>query len=179
MRRPPAYNSRRRRGSGSARPDLDYGIDAVAESAGADGFTADYGLDAVGNVTSVSERGMATRTYGYDGLDRVSSVAGGANAESYTYDATGNRTSKTAGGNTEAYTYPTTSHRLSAVAGAARTYDAMGNMLTNASDSLPMTYDDRGRMRELRVNGNLQRTYCYNANAAGPKVQAPGSRAER
>jgi uncharacterized protein (TIGR02594 family) len=139
--------------------DQDYGIDAVTETNGTDGFTGDYGLDAVGNVTSVTERGTLARTYGYDGLDRVGSVTGGATAETFTYDATGNRLTK----GTLNYSYPSTSHKLSSVGGNVRTYDAMGNTLTMPeSSAMVMTYDDRGRLATVSTSSGWQRTYHYN-----------------
>jgi RHS repeat-associated protein len=143
--------------------DRDYGIDAITETNGGDGFTGDYGLDASGNVTSVTERGTLARTYQYDDLDRVANVLGGASAEAYEYDATGNRTKKTANGVVEAYTYPANSHRLAAVGGNARTYDGIGDTLSMPEGAQALDYDDRGRLRTVRINGQLQRTYYYNA----------------
>ena len=144
--------------------DQDYGIDAVTEDGATDGFTSNYTLDAVGNVADVTERTLPKRTYGYDGLDRVTSATGGASSEAFEYDATGNRTKKIVGATTQVYTYPGTSHRLTAVGASARTYDAAGNTLTiPESGSLAMAYNDHGRLREVKVGGVVRRTYAYNA----------------
>ncbi|HUR21067.1 MAG TPA: RHS repeat-associated core domain-containing protein, partial [Vicinamibacterales bacterium] len=141
--------------------DLNYGIASITETGGAGGYTGQYGLDAVGNVTSLTERGTLTRTYGYDGQDRLKAVVGGSAAETYAYDATGNRLSKSISGVTNTYTYAATSHRLSSISGvSARTYDANGNTLSHAS--LVWTYDDRNRPRDLRQSGTLVRTWYYN-----------------
>ncbi|MGH6719316.1 MAG: RHS repeat-associated core domain-containing protein, partial [Alphaproteobacteria bacterium] len=145
--------------------DRDYAIDAIGETGGNEGFTADYTLDAVGNVTGVSERSLGARQYGFDGLDRLGVVReAGMDVEAYTHNATGDRLSRRVGSATSTYAYANTSHRLLNVSGQGlRSYDASGNTTTiNSGAPLALAYDDRNRLREVRVGGVLQRTYLYN-----------------
>jgi YD repeat-containing protein len=65
----------------------------------------DYTYDQVGNRKSHNELigGVTTPyTYGYDNLNRLTSVNG---SETYAYDPLGNRRTKTSGGSTLAYVY--------------------------------------------------------------------------
>ncbi|MGY4516269.1 RHS repeat-associated core domain-containing protein [Lysobacter sp. HA18] len=77
----------------------------------------------------------------------------------------GNRLSdtKVTGTGTTAYTYPTSSHRLTKV-GTARTYDAMGNMLTGTVNNVAktFTYDVTGRMRVAKNGSTVMMNYGYN-----------------
>jgi RHS repeat-associated protein len=74
------------------------------------------------------------------------------------------RRSRRSGATTSTYTYATTSQRLLNVGGQGlRSYDAAGNT-TAITSGMPVAFahDDRGRLREVRVGGVLQRTYLYN-----------------
>lgn len=155
--------------------DGDYRVDAIGESAGDDGFAADYGRDAVGNVTGLAEGTLAPRAFAYDGLDRLRSASeAGLAVETYTYDALGNRLSRRFGTKTSAYTYATTSHRLLNVGGQGlRAYDASGNTTSIASGALAFVHDDRNRLREVRAGGVLQRTYRYNGRGERVLRTAP------
>jgi len=92
-----------------------------------------YQFDAVGNLIALRDGHQsepALRTYGYDGLDRLTAVRNGGNGQSlqnYAYDATGNRVSRTDGVAVTSYGYANGSHRLDAVGGQPRGYDAAGN----------------------------------------------------
>jgi RHS repeat-associated protein len=145
--------------------DADYRIDAIGEAGGGDGFVADYGRDAIGNVTGLAERTLPPRAFAYDGLDHLLSASeAGLAVESYTYDALGNRLSRRLGATTSAYTYATTSHRLLNVGGQGlRAYDASGNTTSiGGGTPLAFVHDDRNRLREVRAGGVLQRAYLYN-----------------
>ena len=133
------------------------------------GIRQDFHLDTVGNVDSVAERlsvpTPVTRTYTYDGLDRLTAQKNGSTTiEGFAYDATGNRTSKTVGSSTTAYGYGATNHRLASVGSAARTYDNNGNttLLGPNNNATTFTYDDRNRLREVRVKNKLKASYRYN-----------------
>jgi RHS repeat-associated protein len=141
--------------------DAAYRPDSLTDSV-TDGLAADYTLDASGNVTALTERGTLARTYTYDGQDRVIEAKNaGVNVEAFEYDATGNRTKKTVGTVPSTYTYPTTSHRVTNVAGLGpRTYDAMGNTITNGSYTFP--HDEHGRLREFHAGSTHHQTYLYN-----------------
>jgi RHS repeat-associated protein len=98
-----------------------------------------YALDAQGRRSGVQEviNGVTRNwSYGYDGLDRLSSATVDGSAETYGYDIFGNRTSKANSTNTLAYIFDA-AHQLSQIrtgstagplAGAAA-HDASGRMI--------------------------------------------------
>ena len=148
--------------------DRNYNVDLIADSASG-GLSVDFTLDAVGNTTGLVERITATtsasRSFVYDGLDRVSTKkSGNATLEAFKYDATGNRTSKTSAGVTTAYSYPASNHRLSATGSVARSYDASGNTVGIGSGaSAPgLVYDDLGRLRDYKLGAVTKAGYRYN-----------------
>lgn len=110
------------------------GRPGFAEDARAGGLNEGYWFDAAGNLTSLRNASQADppkRTYGYDGLDRLTEVRDGASSallQGYTYNATGDRTTDTAG-TTRRYVYAAGSHRLASVGGVNRAYDAAGNTI--------------------------------------------------
>ena len=108
-------------------------------------------FDAAGRITALPATANAaqTQTYGYDSLDRLTSVLNANNSHSYAYDLLGNRLSHTVGTATTTYQYPPASNRLTSItapAGAVSTvvHDANGSIIDNGSDSF--TYDTRGRL---------------------------------
>jgi RHS repeat-associated protein len=125
-------------------------------------------LDAVGNVTGVSESGGGTASYVYDALNRLTTVKDGSGKviEAYTYNQTGDRLSKTAPGSyTGAYTYKASTHWLTNMGTASRTYDANGSTTGNVSAGTTTTYvyNGRDRMTSVQVAGATAGTYVYNA----------------
>jgi RHS repeat-associated protein len=140
--------------------DLDYAIDRITSSE-ASGWTQDYGVDAVGNLTSILGTGANNR-FRYDGLDRLTHADNTSNVtqRQYPVDKTGNRTGKqtAANGAIAPYSYEATSHRLTQTGTEARTYDAVGNPRTIGARQL--TYDDRSRLTVF-VNGSTTRRYQY------------------
>jgi len=148
--------------------DQNYGIDSVVDSS-ATGLSQDVSLDALGNLTALTERtgpsSSVSRTYTYDGLDRLTAQKNGATTvEGFAYDATGNRTSQTVGGTPSTYTYSASNHRLSSVDSTARTYDGNGNttLIGTTSTGMSFTFNDRNRLREVRVATILKATNLYN-----------------
>ena len=145
--------------------DQNYGIDKVSDAA-TGGISEDFTLDVVGNVNKIVERtnatANATRTFTYDGQDRLTALKNGTTVvQGFTYDATGNRLSKVLSGTTTTNAYDPASHRLTQVGTVIRTYDANGNTTKNGTPAF--TYDDRNRMRDYRSNGtSVTRTYRYN-----------------
>jgi RHS repeat-associated protein len=97
------------------------------------GISEGYWFDAVGNLESLRKADQADparKTYGYDGLNRLTQVRDGASnavLQAYAYDKTGNRTSKQNAGATTAYSYTANSHLLSSVGTVTRVYDTVGN----------------------------------------------------
>ena len=116
-------------------------------------------LDGGGNAVNRVE------TYGYDELNRVSSVNyGDGQTQSYTFDAMGNRLSKTdAGGGiggTETYGY-NNANMLLTRAGNNYTNDADGNTLTGGGRT--NTWDSENRLRSC-VNGANTSSFTYGSD---------------
>jgi RHS repeat-associated protein len=150
--------------------DFNYGIDRVADSATSNPLSEDFTLDPAGNISGLTERTSATatvsRTYSYDGLDRLTAQKNGATTvEGFSYNSTGDRVSKTAGATTN-YTYPASSHRLSSVGNTPRSYNATGETIligSGGNKGTTLTYDDRHRLADVLVNNKKQMTNQYNA----------------
>jgi RHS repeat-associated protein len=104
-----------------------------------------------------------TETFGYDTLNRVTSVSGPA-PKTYQYVPNGNVTYKSDVGT---YTYPTNGirpHAVSSVSGTINTsysYDANGNMLTGNGRTI--TYTSFNKPKTIAV-GSTTSTLTYDAN---------------
>ncbi|GEM_PF-2377795 len=100
-------------------------------------------------------------TFGYDFLDRLTSVSGNYSA-SYSYNSIGNIDSM----NGNSYTYNTNGirpHAVTAVAGSGNyTYDANGNMLTRGS-SQNITWDAENRPISI-TTANGTTTFVYDGD---------------
>jgi YD repeat-containing protein len=103
-----------------------------------------YGLDAVGNITAISDALDArySRGFGYDDLYRLTQANTGAalwGSGSYVYDALGNRLAAAIGTRTSSYAYVGPTSKLASVSesGATRavTYDAASTRLTGCTTS--------------------------------------------
>lgn len=127
------------------------------------GLTTLY--DGANNLTSVTDSANAsnTRTYGYDGIDRVTRVSAAGTDYPLTYDGSGNITQQTWGG-TLNYAYDPTTNRLNSTSGAkagAYSYDARGNVSSNGLVSFQ--YDDNSRLRCAKCGSTDQIVYDYDA----------------
>lgn len=127
-------------------------------------------LDAMGNITGVTETGGAGATYGYDPMYRLTSVKDptGKAIETYTYNQTGDRLSKTApGAYTGTYKYKAGTHWLTGMGTATRTYDANGSTTGNAAagSAWGYGYNGRGRMTVVQLGGTTVGSYVYNSAA--------------
>ncbi len=143
--------------------DRNYAVDSVTDSASSNPLSQDFTVNSVGNVTGLTERTgpstMVTRSFTYDGLDRLTAQKNGASTvEAFTYNSTGDRLSKTAG-STANYTYAGTNHRLTAVASTSRTYSATGETKTIGNRNY--TYDERHRLISTAISGTPV-TYMHN-----------------
>ncbi len=166
-------------GSTSTRSyDQNYWIDSI-DSSQADGLDLEFSLDAVGNITGLSDvlgGTSAGNVYTYDELYRLADVdAPSGNVASYSYDAIGNRVSKLVGSvQYETYSYTPGTHHLENVAGTPRTYDENGNTLTTSNPySYPpffqpnFQYDQRNRLSRVVQH---QKNIGYSHNARGERV---------
>lgn len=139
----------------SAEGTTQYAYDSMGrltEETQPDGSVIQYQYDLAGNRTQVTvSAGGNTEvtTYGYDSLNRLSTVTDGEGTTEYTYDAVGNRKSVTYGNGTE----------------TAYDYDALNRLTklttTNALNQVQADYrytlDDTGRRAtvEERHNGRM------------------------
>ncbi|WP_447786436.1 RHS repeat-associated core domain-containing protein [Stenotrophomonas bentonitica] len=150
--------------------DLNYLPRSISDAR--DGLNVTFGVDPVGNITSLTDGGSQGQraTLDYDGMGRLTAFkdAGtGVAIEQYGYDATGNRLSFANSAGTQAYIYPLDSHRLRSVNGVGRTYDAMGNTL-RIGDGLQYGYDVMGRLASATRADRTEIGYSH--NAAGQRV---------
>ncbi|MGH9342250.1 MAG: hypothetical protein ACRD19_00585, partial [Terriglobia bacterium] len=130
------------------------------------------------NSTNKSSYSQRVLSMGYDGLDRISSVADSLTGftTNFTYDGTGRLTSEQtpALGSAINYGYDASGRRTSMTAngnGAPQTsygytYDAGGDLIdiSGGPEAVSITYDTAGRRSMLTV-GDVVTTYTYDANS--------------
>jgi YD repeat-containing protein len=150
--------------------DLDGRI--ASYTLGAQSFALGY--DAASRIEFISETAIPpnANTYGYDNLDRLTSVSrpGGA-VYGYEYDAVGNRTAS----NAAQYTYSSTSNRLASIvptSGPIRNFvfDANGSITADGNNTY--VYDTRGRM--MQATSTIGATN-YQVNALGQRTRKTNS----
>ncbi|TCV96351.1 RHS repeat-associated protein [Luteibacter rhizovicinus] len=133
-------------------------------------FSLHFARDAMGNIISLGATAgatLATESYTYDPLYRLSAVndSAGAAIEAYTYSKTGDRLSKSGGGlATGSYGYQSSTHWLTTIGNAARTYDPNGNTTGSAvgGETFGFGYNGRNRLTVVQRNGVTVGTYTYN-----------------
>jgi RHS repeat-associated protein len=115
-----------------------------------------YGLDAVGNITAITDNldPRYSRSFGYDDLYRLTAANTGSGLwgnGSYAYDPLGNRLAAALGAKASSYTYVGPTSKLAAVteSGATRNvvYDAAGNEQQVGTSTFvysPRNYLDQG-----------------------------------
>jgi len=136
--------------------------------------------DAASRITDLQKlTGNAVDTtksasYGYDNLDRLTSLTPGAGnsaaAQGFTYDAVGNRLTNTIAASTTnyGYVYGTSGHRLMTLSGATSktfTYDNAGNK--TADNTQTWTYGNNNRPVSVTAGAN---TVLTGINALGQRV---------
>jgi len=124
-----------------------------------------YSLDAVGNITGITDQitASASQTFGYDDLYRLTSASGPYGTIGYTYDQVGNRLTRTLDGQTDTYTYEAGTHKLTGITGpGAQTlgYDAVGNITSKNSQTL--IYNLNNRLIRITDQGATVGEYVYN-----------------
>lgn len=138
-----------------------------------------YTYNANDQVTKLTNgiNGALTQTYGYDALDRLTSVVATGADQGFAWDATGNRSSHTWGGATDTYNTATTSNRLLSISGSrpkTLTLNANGNVTAGAGASY--TYDAFNRLRTATKAG-VTTTYWVNALGQRPYKTRGGTAA--
>lgn len=144
--------------------DLNYLPKSISDAR--DGLNIAFGVDPVGNITSLTDGGSQGQraTLDYDGMGRLTAFKDaetGGSIERYIYDATGNRLSFGNSAGTQLYVYPEDSHRLASVDNVVRTYDEIGNTRTIGGD-WHYEYDLAGRLRHAANSGSVQVGYRHN-----------------
>jgi YD repeat-containing protein len=132
-------------------------------------------ITALQRLTSNTVDPTKSASFGYDNLDRLTTVTPGAgsaaSAQSYAYDPIGNRLVNNINGSLTNYSYGTTSHRLNALTGAAAKtfgYDAAGNRLTDGIQS--WIYGGDGRPSAISLAGASPVSIQSGINALGQRV---------
>jgi YD repeat-containing protein len=132
-------------------------------------------ITALQRLTSNTVDPTKSASFGYDNLDRLTTVTPGAgnaaSAQSYAYDPIGNRLTNNVNGSLTNYSYGTTSHRLNALTGAsAKTfgYDAAGNRLTDGIQN--WIYGGDGRPSAISLAGANPTNIQSGINALGQRV---------
>lgn len=132
-------------------------------------------ITALQKLTGTTVDTAKSNTYGYDNLDRLTTITPGAGnpqpARAYTYDAIGNRLSQTTGSATTSYSYGTTSHWLNALTGATSktyTHDAAGNRIADGIQS--WIYGANNRPIAVTLSGTTPTTVQTSINALGQRV---------
>jgi RHS repeat-associated protein len=98
-----------------------------------------YSSDAAGNIIGVADYrdGSLSASYGYDALDRLTSMSSGAGSYTYAYDDAGNLTSKE--GQAQTYGQGAGPHALTSAGIATFAYDSNGNAIT--ADGVVITWN--------------------------------------
>ncbi|MBV9322914.1 MAG: hypothetical protein JO352_03880 [Chloroflexi bacterium] len=119
-------------------------------------------LIAAGRDHSMSATGsrLATTTYAYDKLYRLTGAAGPSGTTTYSYDPTGNRLSKVLGGNSTSYTYDKADRILTA-GSTSYTVNAAGNVTARGSDAFG--FDQANRLTSATTSTGSG-TYAYDGD---------------
>jgi YD repeat-containing protein len=132
-------------------------------------------ITALQRLTSNTVDPTKSASFGYDNLDRLTTVTPGAgsaaSAQSYGYDPIGNRLTNNINGSLTNYSYGTTSHRLNALTGSTSKtfgYDAAGNRLTDGIQS--WIYGGDGRPSAISLTGTNPVSIQAGINALGQRV---------
>jgi RHS repeat-associated protein len=129
-------------------------------------FDRQIGWDDQSRVQSITDfaNGAFNASYGYDGLDRVTSATQGTSSWGYTYNGVGDRLTSTVNGATTNYGYFAGSHKLQSLSGAqskSYTVDAAGNMTSDGTT----TWTYAGNNRATQAG-----TTSFQVNAVGQRM---------
>jgi YD repeat-containing protein len=138
---------------------------------GASDFQVSF--DAASRITGIAEVGVPANanTYGYDTLDRLTSVVLPNSSFGYGYDAVGNRTSKATGAASDIYAYSATSNRIASLTpatGPVRNFTLDSNGSTTNDGLNTYTFDTKGRMTQATSSAG---TTTYQVNALGQRIR--------
>jgi YD repeat-containing protein len=136
-----------------------------------------FAYDADANIAQITDDSAGNprppHTFGYDGLNRLTTAAGLWGADEYHYDTVNNLTQIVSGSDTNNYTYDP-SNKLVGIAGGSMSrtiaYDPRGNVTTNGTEQY--TFDQADRM--TTVDGNVDK-YTYDAEGRRVKAVVSGA----
>ena len=134
-----------------------------------------YNYDANGNVGSITDQleGLATRSMGYDALDRLTTANGIWGTGGFTYDVLDNIRTSAIGARKLTHNYDTGTNRFSGVTDSAVVnigYDANGNITSRGTQGF--TFDIGNRM----ASATGKASYVYDGHGRRLKVNyADGS----
>lgn len=142
-----------------------------------------YGYDANGNVAAITDQqeGIASRSLGYDGLDRLTAAnsPGVWGAATYGYDQLGNLRSSVVGGRSAVHTYGANNLLTTLTVNGTPTgyaYDARGNVTGRGSQGFffdignrmslangvaSYSYDGHGRRVSVSGTNGVTKTHVY------------------
>jgi YD repeat-containing protein len=151
--------------------DLDYrATQVMSDYAGAGSLVRNLSWNGNDTISAIADPASSANsfTYGYDALDRLTSVAGGGSF-GYSYDGVGNRLTQITSSGTTSYSYPGSSHKLQSLTGAqskAYQYDAAGNRTVDGANT--WTYGANNRPISVAATGG---TSQFLINALGQRVK--------
>jgi RHS repeat-associated protein len=125
--------------------------------------------DTLQSITDSVYGSGQSSTFGYDTVDRLSTVTRPGADQGFTTDAVGNRTGQSVADTLFSFTIDPASNRLKQVSGGGVTrsleYDAAGNLWRNISGGTTQVhaYDTFGRLSQITVNDAVVGSYGYNA----------------
>jgi RHS repeat-associated protein len=137
------------------------------EVVGPGGLSLGYEFDAAGNLKTLRDAGQTEppqRTYGYDGLNRLTQAKDGATAavlQAYAYDPTGNRTSAR-GRHDDGLQLRQHQPPPERRGATSHSYDNAGNTTQIGSAAKSFGYNDLNRMSQALESGIVKRNYAYN-----------------
>jgi YD repeat-containing protein len=139
-----------------------YDLDGRVASYNLGSLTQNLIYDEAGRITQIQDQGGgATRTFGYDVLDRLLSSATPGGSQTFTYDPNGNRASF----NGSPYAYFTNTNRLQTAGAVSYAYDNNGSATTAGPNTL--SYDTRGRLVQATTPTG---TATYTINGLGQRI---------
>jgi RHS repeat-associated protein len=130
-----------------------------------------YGVDAAGNVTSITDALDSARdqSFTYDNINRLATANGLYGSQTYTYDGVGNRLIRTIGTTTDTYAYNLTSNQIQSITtgSAVRniSYASSGQVVQDGVTGAVTTFtlNANGRISSAQYGVTALGTYSYNA----------------
>jgi RHS repeat-associated protein len=143
----------------------------VSQLAGGSAHNLGFGwtnVDTINSITDNVNSGWG-ESFGYDPMDRLTSVSRSGDDQTFGVDAAFNRTSQTRAGVSYSYSVDSASNRLMSWSGNGQSrsfsYDGAGNVASESRSDGSRTYgyDTFNRLATVNINGGLVGDYRNNA----------------